>query len=160
MLCLFCMSSEYCSGRLQPPCVRYETTSLALSYALYEVARRPELQERLRQEAEALLARLQQEGGGGGKSGGGAVEAMGYSHLAQLPLADATFSESLRMYPPATPLMALVGGRQSLGQLTEGCCRLAPCSSWPQQRFQTASPPQPLLCCDPLHCLSAGAGAA
>ena len=34
---------------------RYETTSLALSYALYELAKRPDLQRRVAEEADALV---------------------------------------------------------------------------------------------------------
>ena len=76
----------------------YETTSLALGYTLFELAKRPELQGRVAGEVAAL----------GLESPGQALE---YAHLARLPFTAACFDEAMRLYPPGSALVVLVGRR-------------------------------------------------
>ncbi|GAB4820987.1 hypothetical protein N2152v2_008033 [Parachlorella kessleri] len=85
---------EICSQLFTFMLAGYETTSLSLSYTLYEIANRPALQERLQAEVAAL--------GLPGRGSG-----ITFEHLQRLPLCEATFSEALRMYPPASPLIAM-----------------------------------------------------
>ncbi|EFN55197.1 hypothetical protein CHLNCDRAFT_134405 [Chlorella variabilis] len=77
----------------------YETTSLALSYALYLLAQHPEHQRRIQQAS--------------GARGPAEVDALGqrelvYEDLAKLPYTEAAFQESMRLYPPVSSLIALV----------------------------------------------------
>ena len=62
----------------------HETTANALSFALWLLAKHPEVQERLREEARAVM-------------GGRSATAEDY---ARLPYATQVFSEALRLYPP------------------------------------------------------------
>ena len=78
----------------------YETTSLALSYTLYALASRPDLQAQLAAEAAAA--------GPAGGAGGGSPAALSYEDLERLPLTEAVFLESMRLYPPISSLVALV----------------------------------------------------
>lgn len=87
----------------------YETTSLALAYSLYALASRPELQARLAAEADASVAPAGATSGGGGASGGGSRSALSYEDLERLPLTEAVFLEAMRLYPPVSSLVALVG---------------------------------------------------
>ncbi|XP_052863532.1 uncharacterized protein LOC128270166 [Anopheles cruzii] len=64
----------------------FETSSLAMSFALYEVARNQAVQEKLR--SELLQAR----------NDDGSIE---YDTLLELPYLDQVLSESLRLWPPA-----------------------------------------------------------
>lgn len=86
-------------------CAGYETTSLALGYALFELAKQPELQARVAAEVAAL----------------GLVpgEELTYSHLQRLPLTLASFNEAMRLYPPVSSLAVMVGGGPELDVL---CC--------------------------------------
>ncbi|MCP4807113.1 MAG: cytochrome P450 [Proteobacteria bacterium] len=63
----------------------HETTALALSYAVLLLAKNPGLQERARQELDAVV-------------GEGPLTAM---HSRRLPFLDAVFQETMRLYPPA-----------------------------------------------------------
>lgn len=72
----------------------HETTSLALTWALYLLANAPEWQERLAQEAHLVC-------------GEGDVEP---EHLAQLETHEWVIKEAMRLYPPA-PTMARVASR-------------------------------------------------
>ncbi|MGR3492322.1 MAG: cytochrome P450 [Shimia sp.] len=76
----------------------YETTSLALTWALYLLAHAPDWQERLAAEAEQVC--------------GGPVRP---EHLDRLPLHDAVLKEAMRLYPPA-PAM----DRVALADVTMG----------------------------------------
>lgn len=68
----------------------YETTSLALSYTLYLLAKHPDIQQRARAELDAL--------------GEGPIA---YEDLSKLPYTEACFLEAMRMYPPVSALLAL-----------------------------------------------------
>eukprot|EP00891_Asterochloris_glomerata_P000137 jgi/Astpho2/137/Aster-04602 len=70
----------------------YETTSTALAYTLFELARNPEVLAKLLKEVDAF---------------GRSVEP-GFDNLKQFPYTEAVFSEAMRMHPPVTPLFALV----------------------------------------------------
>ncbi|XP_058055812.1 uncharacterized protein LOC131207219 [Anopheles bellator] len=65
----------------------FETSSLAMSFALYELARNQAVQEKLR--AELLQAR----------NDDGSIE---YDTLLELPYLDQVFNESLRLWPPGS----------------------------------------------------------
>lgn len=70
----------------------YETTSTAISYALYELARNPKVQQKLQAEVDAL----------------GQERQPSYDDLSSFPYAKAVFSEGMRLHPPVTPFIALV----------------------------------------------------
>ena len=72
---------------------RYETTSTALAYTLFELARNPQVLAKLLKEVDAF---------------GRSVEP-GFDDLKHFPYTDAVFSEAMRMHPPVTPVFALVG---------------------------------------------------
>ncbi|GMS92678.1 hypothetical protein PENTCL1PPCAC_14853, partial [Pristionchus entomophagus] len=69
----------------------YETTSTALAYASYLLAKHPEAQETLCEEVQSTF---------------GAEEAIDYERVMKLPITiqHAVFSETLRYYPPVTTL--------------------------------------------------------
>ena len=89
------------------PC-RYETTSTALAYTLFELARNPEVLAKLLKEVDAF---------------GRSVEP-GLEDLKQFPYTEAVFSEAMRMHPPVTPLFALVGTVGPEGLEWSSCSRL------------------------------------
>ncbi|XP_049547998.1 probable cytochrome P450 28a5 [Anopheles darlingi] len=64
----------------------FETSSLGMSFALYELARNPEVQTKLREE---LLAARNENG------------SVDYETLLELPYLDQVLNESLRLWPPA-----------------------------------------------------------
>lgn len=68
----------------------FDTTSVAISWTLYELARHPDVQQRLHDEAIAVLGTARQPR---------------HSDAAKLAYARAVFMEALRLYPPA-PLTA------------------------------------------------------
>lgn len=68
----------------------YETTSTALAFTMYELARNPDVQEKMLQEIDAFGAGVP-----------------GYDDLAKFPYTEAVFQEGMRMYPPVTPTVAL-----------------------------------------------------
>ena len=70
----------------------YETTSTAISYALYEIARDPEVQQRLQEEVDCF----------------GKDREPSLDDLASFPYAEAVFHEGMRLHPPVTPFIALV----------------------------------------------------
>ncbi|MFI6515590.1 cytochrome P450 [Spirillospora sp. NPDC050679] len=76
-----------------------ETTAVGLAWALYEVARHPRLQRRLRAEADEVLA------------GGAAAHA----HLDRLELTARTVTETLRLHPPLWLLTRTVTRPTRLG---------------------------------------------
>lgn len=63
----------------------HETTAIALSWCWYEVSKRPDIQQRLREEAEAVLG----------------SDPVTYDNVKKLDYARQVFFESLRLYPPA-----------------------------------------------------------
>ncbi|KAL3142384.1 hypothetical protein ABBQ38_002720 [Trebouxia sp. C0009 RCD-2024] len=69
----------------------YETTSMALTYALYELARHPAIQQRVVQEVDQFGREREPQ----------------YGDLAHFPLIDAVLKEGMRLHPPVTPLIAL-----------------------------------------------------
>ena len=71
----------------------YETTSMALTYALYELSRSPVMQRRLVDEVDRF----------------GREKEPAFADLAQFPFADAVLKEGMRLHPPVTPLIGLVG---------------------------------------------------
>lgn len=71
----------------------YETTSVALSYALYEIARNPAVQQQLQSEVDAF----------------GCNREPSYDDLSAFPYTEAVFQEGMRLHPPVTPFIALVG---------------------------------------------------
>ncbi|KIO30005.1 hypothetical protein M407DRAFT_242362 [Tulasnella calospora MUT 4182] len=70
--------------------VGHETISNALNFALYELARNPEMQDKLRKEMTEFV--------GSGPGGEPTYE----EYQSQLPYLDAVCKEGLRMYPPAS----------------------------------------------------------
>lgn len=70
----------------------YETTSTAISYALYELARNPAVQHKLQAEVDAF----------------GRERQPSFDDLSNFPYAEAVFHEGLRLHPPVTPFIALV----------------------------------------------------
>ena len=70
----------------------YETTSTAISYALYELARNPAVQSKLQAEVDAF----------------GRERQPSFDDLSSFPYAEAVFHEGLRLHPPVTPFIALV----------------------------------------------------
>lgn len=71
----------------------YETTSMALTYALYELSKNPVMQQRLVNEVDQF----------------GRGREPTFENLAQFPFADAVLKEGMRLHPPVTPLIGLVG---------------------------------------------------
>ena len=70
----------------------YETTSTAISYALYEIARNPLVQQKLQEELDML----------------GCDREPSFDDLSSFPYAEAVFLEGMRLHPPVTPFIALV----------------------------------------------------
>ena len=70
----------------------YETTSMALTYALYELAKNPTIQQRVVEEVDRF----------------GREREPTFADLAHFPFVDAVFKEGMRLHPPVTPLIALV----------------------------------------------------
>ena len=70
----------------------YETTSMALTYALYELAKNPTLQQKVVDEVDSF----------------GRDRDPTFDDLAAFPHLDAVFKESMRLHPPVTPMVALV----------------------------------------------------
>lgn len=70
----------------------YETTSTAISYALYEIARNPLVQQQLQEEVDMF----------------GCDREPSFDDLSSFPYAEAVFLEGMRMHPPVTPFIALV----------------------------------------------------
>ena len=68
----------------------FETSSTTMTFAMYELARQPEIQERLREEINIVLAKH------GGKVTYDAIQEMKYM--------DTVINETLRMYPPVPVL--------------------------------------------------------
>ena len=69
----------------------FDTTSIALTYALYEIAKRPEVEKQILLETERVL----------GKENNGKFAPISLSEVRKLVYCTAAFKESLRMYPPA-----------------------------------------------------------
>ena len=90
----------------------HETTANALSFALWELARNPEVQERLYQECRAVL-------------GARAPTAEDYGRLTY---ANQVFAETIRMYPPVwvTARTAVGSIRVSWHLIPKGAILLAP----------------------------------
>lgn len=65
---------------------------MALTYALYELARHPAIQQRVVQEVDQFGREREPQ----------------YGDLAHFPLIDAVLKEGMRLHPPVTPLIALV----------------------------------------------------
>ena len=87
----------YCSHSIVAQAVSahvagYETTSTAISYALYELARNPQVQQKLQAEVDGF----------------GRERQPSYDDLSSFPYAEAVFSEGMRLHPPVTPFIALV----------------------------------------------------
>lgn len=72
----------------------YETTSTAISYALYEIARNTLVQQKLQAEVDAF----------------GREREPSFDDLSSFPYAEAVFHEGMRLHPPVTPFIALVSG--------------------------------------------------
>lgn len=70
----------------------YETTSTALTYALYELSRHPHIQLRVVEEVDRFGREREPQ----------------FGDLAHFPLIDAVLKEGMRLHPPVTPLIALV----------------------------------------------------
>lgn len=107
----------------------HETSASSLGMATYLIARYPEVQERLRQEVDAVVAQRQRQGIP-------AEDPLGYEDLRQLPYGAALFQETLRLYPPVSFFI-----RESLrgGSLLEERCpvgSLLVISPWVIQRHE------------------------
>lgn len=70
----------------------YETTSTAISYALYEIARNPLVQQKLQEEVDMF----------------GCDREPSFDDLSSFPYAEAVFLEGMRLHPPVTPFIALI----------------------------------------------------
>ncbi|KAL0023003.1 hypothetical protein WJX79_005828 [Trebouxia sp. C0005] len=70
----------------------YETTSTAISYALYEIARNPLVQQKLQEEVDMF----------------GCDREPSFDDLQSFPYAEAVFLEGMRLHPPVTPFIALI----------------------------------------------------
>ncbi|KAL0052923.1 hypothetical protein WJX82_009946 [Trebouxia sp. C0006] len=70
----------------------YETTSTAISYALYEIARNPLVQQKLQEEVDMF----------------GCDRELSFDDLCSFPYAEAVFLEGMRLHPPVTPFIALI----------------------------------------------------
>ncbi len=70
----------------------YETTSTAISYALYEIAHNPLVQQKLQEEVDMF----------------GCNREPSFDDLSSFPYAEAVFLEGMRLHPPVTPFIALV----------------------------------------------------
>ena len=81
----------------------HETTALTLGFALWELARRPAVQQALHQEVDQVL---------GGRSATAA-------DVSELRWCRAIFDEALRLYPPVW-----AGARQALRDVTIGGCQI------------------------------------
>lgn len=78
----------------------YETTATALTYATYELALNPDVQEKLRDEVNASL------------NSNGKID---YEVLCRLPYLDAVISETLRNHSPAIKIMRLATQEYTVG---------------------------------------------
>lgn len=95
--CFFCTMT---SPSVHTACCRhylccssgYETTSTALTYALYELSRHPGIQQRVVEEVDQFGREREPQ----------------FGDLAHFPLIDAVLKEGMRLHPPVTPLIALV----------------------------------------------------
>ena len=85
-------SAAFVTDMLCVPVSGYETTSMALTYALYELSRHADIQQRVVEEVDRF----------------GREREPHFSDLAQFPLIDAVLKEGMRLHPPVTPLIALV----------------------------------------------------
>ena len=65
---------------------------MALTYALYELSRHADVQQRVVEEVDRF----------------GQAREPQFSDLAEFPLIDAVLKEGMRLHPPVTPLIALV----------------------------------------------------
>ena len=65
---------------------------MALTYALYELSRHPDIQQRVIEEVDRFGREREPQ----------------FGDLAQFPLIDAVLKEGMRLHPPVTPLIALV----------------------------------------------------
>lgn len=72
----------------------YETTSLALSFTLYELSKSPAVLKKVQEEVDALGLTPGQE--------------IRYEDLSRLPYTEAVFLEGMRMWPPVNTIIALV----------------------------------------------------
>uniref|UniRef100_A0A240SY17 Cytochrome n=1 Tax=Lutzomyia longipalpis TaxID=7200 RepID=A0A240SY17_LUTLO len=82
----------------------FETSSIALSFTLYELARNKKAQDKLRKEIKETLAKH-------GK--------INHDVVSEMPYLDQVFMESLRLYPPAVLLSKITTEKCEL-KLTEG----------------------------------------
>jgi cytochrome P450 len=82
----------------------HETTSQALTWALYLLALFPDWQEAVRQEVLSIAG----------------ARALGREDIGNLPLLDAVFQEAMRLYPPAPVLMRRTIRPVTLGGVTLG----------------------------------------
>lgn len=78
----------------------FETTALGLSYALYELSARPDLQARIAAEATALAAARR-------AAGAADPDFIGLEDIKKLPFTEAAFMEALRLWPPVSPMVPL-----------------------------------------------------
>lgn len=78
----------------------YETTSLVLACCLYELAQQPHLQHRIYEEVATLRAAQMQQTSE-------PTTYISFEDINKLPYTQATFMETLRMWPPASPLAPL-----------------------------------------------------
>jgi cytochrome P450 len=100
----------------------HDSTSAALAWTCYFVARYPAVQERLRKELEAVL--------------GGRVATL--EDLTRLKFADSVVKESLRIYPPTSALFT----RRALTEVEIGGYRLAPGSLVAMSPYVTQRDPR------------------
>lgn len=84
-------NGEICAQSFTFILAGYETTSMALTYALYELAQHPDLQQKVVDEVDKF----------------GRARIPSIDDLACFPYIDAVFKEAMRLHPPVTPIVAL-----------------------------------------------------
>ena len=89
----------------------YETTSTAISYSLYEIARNPAVQQKLHEEVDAF----------------GQDREPSFDDLSSFPYAEAVFHEGMRLHPPVTPFIALVGSWKFILNVLQNLSAPVPC---------------------------------
>lgn len=83
---------------------------MALTYALYELAQHPDLQQKVVDEVDKF----------------GRARIPSFDDLACFPYIDAVFKEAMRLHPPVTPIVALVISKTCVTPVLAQACK-TPC---------------------------------
>jgi cytochrome P450 len=79
----------------------HDTTAVAMSWGLWEMAANPRVQKKLQLEIDALYESQQRDDGGGGDNDGDSDIPPPYRQISRLEYLDAVVKETLRLHPPA-----------------------------------------------------------